>query len=154
MEAKRMRRSKSDKMIAGVCGGLGVYFGIDPTLIRLAFVLLLFAKGVGVILYLVLCIVLPSSEVDDEIGNRVSMAEGMESFSNRVQSLVDEGLHTTRASGDQLALIIGGILVVFGAVVLLETISPMLFSTLSKFFWPAILILGGLVLLLRYQRAE
>ncbi len=154
MEAKRMRRSNTDKMIAGVCGGLGVYFGIDPTLIRLAFVLLLFVNGVGVILYLVLCIVLPSSELADGIGTRANAAERTDNFSNKVQSLVDEGLRTTRASGDQIAVIVGATLVVFGAVVLLKTISPMLFGSLSKFFWPAILILGGMVILLRSPRAE
>jgi len=154
MEAKRMRRSKTDKMIAGVCGGLGVYFGIDPTLIRLAFVLLLFAKGVGVILYLVLCIVLPSSELTDGNGTSVKVTEGVDNFSNKDQSPGDDGLRTNRASGDQIAGIVGATLVVFGTVVLLETISPMLFSTLRKFFWPAILILGGMIFLLRYQRAE
>ncbi len=154
MEAKRMMRSKTDKMIAGVCGGLGVYFGIDPTLIRLAFVLLLFAKGVSVILYLVLCIVLPSRELADGVGARASTTEGTDTSSNKVHSPEDEGLRTTRASSDQIAAIVGATLVVFGAVVLLETISPMFFSALSKFFWPTILILGGMVFLLRYQRAE
>jgi phage shock protein C len=154
MEAKRMRRSKNDKMIAGVCGGLGEYFGIDPTLIRLAFVILFFARGIGVILYLVLCIVLPSSEMTGDQASPVNAAEGTVNLSKRVQSLVDEGLRTTRASGDQIAVIIGGTLVVLGAVILLETISPVLFSTLREFFWPAVLILGGLVFILRYQRAE
>jgi phage shock protein C len=154
MEARRMKRSKTDKMIAGVCGGLGVYFGIDPTLIRLAFVLLLFVDGIGVILYLILCIVLPSSELTDAIGTRANAAEKKDNVSNKVQSLVDEGLRTTRASGDQIAVIVGATLVVFGAVVLIKTISPMIFSSLGKFFWPAILILGGMVILLRSPSAE
>lgn len=154
MEAKRMRRSKTDKIIAGVCGGLGSYFNMDPTLVRLVFVVLLFAQGVGAILYLVLWIVLPYGESSDGNAVGVNMSTGVEDISKRVQLFVDESLRTTRASGDQIAVIIGGTLVILGAVILLEAISPMLFSTFKKFFWPAILILGGLVMIFRYQRSE
>lgn len=60
MNEKKLYRSNSDKMIAGVCGGLGHYFGVDPTLIRLLFALLLvFGVGSGIILYIVLAIVIP-----------------------------------------------------------------------------------------------
>ncbi len=141
MDTKRMRRSNSDKMIAGVCGGLGVYFNIDSTLLRLVFVLLLFAQGVGAILYLVLWIVLPSGEV-------------MDGSSEKLLSIVDQSRQAPHTSGDQIALIIGGTLVVFGGIFLLEEMSPVLFYTIRHFFWPAILILGGLALVLRYPRAE
>jgi phage shock protein PspC (stress-responsive transcriptional regulator) len=47
-------------MIAGVCGGLGKYLGIDPTLIRLVFALLVvFGIGSGILLYLILAIIVP-----------------------------------------------------------------------------------------------
>ncbi len=60
MNEKKLYRSSSDKMIAGVCGGLGQYFGVDPTLIRLIFALLvLFGVGSGIILYIILAIVMP-----------------------------------------------------------------------------------------------
>ena len=60
MESKKLYRSNTDKMIAGVCGGLGQYFGVDSTLIRLIFALLVFfGVGSGVILYIVLAIVMP-----------------------------------------------------------------------------------------------
>jgi phage shock protein C len=60
MNEKKLYRSNSDKMIAGVCGGLGQYFGVDPTLIRLIFALLvLFGVGSGIILYIILAIVMP-----------------------------------------------------------------------------------------------
>lgn len=154
MEEKRMRRSKTDKLIAGVCGGLGEYFNIDPTLIRLVFGVLLFAQGVGAIIYLVLWIVLPYRELTGGNTSRTNATEGMEDITIRVQSFIDENLRTTRTSGDQIAVLIGGTLVVLGTVFLLEAISPVLFSTLRNFFWPAILILGGLVMILHYQRSE
>lgn len=56
---KRLYRSRTDRMIWGVCGGLGKYFGLDPTIIRLIFVLLIFAGGFGIIAYLVLAVVAP-----------------------------------------------------------------------------------------------
>ena len=55
----RLYRSQSEKMFAGVCGGLGEYFGIDPTLVRLFFVLLALLGGHGVLVYLILWLIVP-----------------------------------------------------------------------------------------------
>lgn len=55
----KLHRSSSDKMIGGVCGGLGEKFNIDSSLIRLAFVLLFFFGGHGLLIYLILWIVMP-----------------------------------------------------------------------------------------------
>jgi len=55
-----LRRSRSERMIAGVCGGIGVYFNIDPTLVRLLWVIAtLGTAGAGVVAYLVATLVLP-----------------------------------------------------------------------------------------------
>ena len=59
METQQLTRSKTDSMIGGVCGGLGKYFSIDPTLIRLIFVVLTVFGGGGVLIYLILWIVIP-----------------------------------------------------------------------------------------------
>ncbi len=60
METKKLYRSKTDKMISGVCGGLAQYFGVDATLVRLVFALLVFfGVGSGVLLYIILAIVVP-----------------------------------------------------------------------------------------------
>ena len=56
---KRLYRSKSDTKIAGVCGGLAEYLNVDPTIIRIGFLLILFLNGVGIILYIIMWIVLP-----------------------------------------------------------------------------------------------
>jgi len=58
---KRFTRSTSDRMLAGVCGGLGEYFEIDPSLIRILFVIITFIGGAGVLAYLILWLVTPSS---------------------------------------------------------------------------------------------
>jgi phage shock protein C len=58
-EAKRLYRSRDDRMIGGVCGGLAEYLNVDPTLIRLLLVLLAFAGGPGIVAYLILWIIVP-----------------------------------------------------------------------------------------------
>ena len=50
---KKTYRSRKDKVLLGVCGGLGDYFDIDPVLIRIIFILLSFVNGFGILLYLV-----------------------------------------------------------------------------------------------------
>ncbi len=61
---KRLYRSRTEKTIAGVCGGLGEYFGIDPTFIRVIAVLLIFADGLGLIAYLIAWLVMPKQPLD------------------------------------------------------------------------------------------
>lgn len=56
---KRLTRSKSEKMIAGVCGGLAMYLGLDPTLVRLIFLLVSLAGGQGVLIYLLMWVITP-----------------------------------------------------------------------------------------------
>lgn len=59
---KRLTKSKTERKIFGVCGGLGEYFGIDPTLIRLAFIVLALFNGIGLVLYIILAVIMPSEE--------------------------------------------------------------------------------------------
>lgn len=63
----RVHRSRSNRVIAGVCGGLGAYLGIDPVLLRLAFVGLVFLGGGGVLLYILAWIVIPEESGSDEV---------------------------------------------------------------------------------------
>lgn len=58
---KRLSRSGTDKMIGGVCGGIAAHFNIDPTIVRVAMVLITLAWGTGLIVYLLLWAVLPES---------------------------------------------------------------------------------------------
>lgn len=62
---KKLYRSEKDKKIAGVCGGLGEYFGIDPTILRVIFIILLLPGGIpGLLPYLLFWFIMPTeSEV-------------------------------------------------------------------------------------------
>ena len=56
---KRMYRSRTDRRIWGVCAGLGNYFGIGPTLVRVIAVVSIFVSGLGIIAYIVMAIMVP-----------------------------------------------------------------------------------------------
>ena len=58
-QAKRLYRSRKNKVIGGVCGGIGEYFNIDPVLIRLVLVLFSFMGGGGIIAYIIAWMVIP-----------------------------------------------------------------------------------------------
>ena len=61
---KRLYLSKKDKMIAGVCGGLGEYFNIDPVIIRLVWVIFaLISFGFGILVYLLAWIIIPERHI-------------------------------------------------------------------------------------------
>ena len=59
MKVKKLYRSRENAMLAGVCGGIGEYFDIDPTLVRLAWVVLGFCGGVGIWAYIIAALIIP-----------------------------------------------------------------------------------------------
>ncbi len=66
MAEKKLVRSTTDKMVAGVCGGLAEYFDIDPTLVRALFVIVTLLGGSGILIYIILWLVMPEGPVADE----------------------------------------------------------------------------------------
>ena len=56
---KKLQRSRSNKLLGGVCGGLANYIGIDPTLVRIIWVIVSLFAGSGVLIYLVLWVIMP-----------------------------------------------------------------------------------------------
>jgi len=69
---KRLYRTREGRVVAGVCAGLAAYFSVDPTLVRLAFVLVTLFGGLGVLFYLFAWIVIP-----EEGGDGTSIAENL-----------------------------------------------------------------------------
>jgi phage shock protein C len=60
--ATQLTRSRTDKKIAGVCGGIAAHYGLDPTLVRVAFVIGALFSGIGLVAYIVLWIGLPEGD--------------------------------------------------------------------------------------------
>ncbi len=59
METKRLYRKSNERVVAGVCAGLGDYFGIDKVIVRLIWVLLVVLGGIGLLAYLISWIMIP-----------------------------------------------------------------------------------------------
>ncbi|OOG47172.1 PspC domain-containing protein [Rhodanobacter sp. C01] len=58
---KRLHRSRSDRKLAGVCGGIAEYYGWDPTLVRVAWIVLTLLGGSGILIYLIMWLVMPEA---------------------------------------------------------------------------------------------
>lgn len=69
MESKRIFRSRNDKLLAGICGGLGKYLEIDPVFIRIVFIILVLSVGSGILIYLIAWILIPLEPKDIEISS-------------------------------------------------------------------------------------
>jgi len=93
---KRLLRSRTDKMIAGVCGGLANYFGIDATLMRLAFAaLILLGMGSPLLAYLVLWLIVP---LDDNLD-----ATPQQTLSANVKEMSDKARELAQQVKKQVA---------------------------------------------------
>ncbi|MBM7558395.1 PspC domain-containing protein [Marinitoga litoralis] len=64
---KELYRSKTDKMLGGVCGGLAEYFNVSSTLVRLIWLALILIDGVGLIIYIIAWIVIPEDYIDENL---------------------------------------------------------------------------------------
>ena len=153
MQGKRLVRSRSDRMLGGVCGGLGEYLGIDPMLVRLFFVLLTFGEGIGVMLYLLLWLLIPVEGSERPGRMEETIQEGAEEIAERARTMSKEIREGVSARDERVAWILGGGLVVIGSLLLLERLN---LSWLAWFrlnlLWPLLLIVAGVALLLRQAR--
>ena len=133
MPEAQLRRSKTDRMVAGVCGGLSDYLQIDPVLVRLAFVILLFASGIGVPIYLILWIVMP--EADGESSTDRTETTETVTADRRLGRPITVGI----------ALLLLGFYFLFSEFGWLNWIS-------SGVFWPLVIIAFGAYLILRQRQ--
>ncbi len=132
---KKLYRSSQDVVIAGVCGGLADYLGVDSIIVRLLFAALVFGGGSGIIIYIILALVLPKEET-------VSMEqiEGKEIKKNEVKQGYDNN------DRDQHSMA-GWVIVGIGAVWLVNQLMPGWFRW--DLVWPVGVILLGIYLLMR-----
>jgi phage shock protein C len=120
-EPRLLRRSPDDKVIAGVCGGLGRYLGVDSVLLRIAFVILAVAGGGGILIYVVAWILIPEEREGENLG-------------------------TVKPAGQEVTrLIVGGTLIAIGTILLLNLSLP----RIGKYFWPLALIAIGVAVVIQ-----
>jgi phage shock protein C len=147
----KLYRSRTDRMVAGVCGGLGQYLGISSTIVRLFFLLLgLSGQGIGLLIYLLLWILLPESPTAED-----SAPSGPVEFSDRARAMGEDLRAAVSHPDPRAASLIGGALIFVGVVYLLQNLNVAWLRWLDfDYLWPLLLVAGGLALLLRSLRGE
>lgn len=144
--AKRLYRSYTDKMIGGVCGGLGEYFDIDPVIIRILFVVAVIFGGGGILAYIILWIVIPQKpytvpKFDNESDAKIeSETEPEVKSENTFREFVVQKRNINKNT-------LGGIiLILLGLLFLIDNFIPHIrFGDL----WPIILIVIGISIILK-----
>ncbi|MCK4595347.1 PspC domain-containing protein [candidate division WOR-3 bacterium] len=122
---KRLYRSKKDKLIGGVCGGIGEYFNVDSVLIRVLLLLFTFLGGAGVLAYIIAWIVIPSQEDVKKGRSKEEVTE----------------------ENDRGAFWGGIVLVVIGLILILFTLRTFWIKIM-----PLVLIAIGIILIFKYKR--
>lgn len=145
---KRLYKSRNNKVIAGVCGGIAEYLAVDPVLVRLVAVLFFFAGGAAFIAYILGMILIPDEPWDGaKAGDTI-----------QGQSATPPGWVFPAGRDHTGALIIGIVMILLGAHFLLHNI-PFFHDYYWRFwdlgwryFWPSILIILGLLIIFRGAR--
>ncbi len=129
MSENKLERSEQDKVVAGVCGGIATYLDIEAIWVRLLFILLAFASGMGLVIYLVLWLIMPQM---DGAGAGTAVLK---------ENLDDMGHSAKRLSQPSA---IGVILILLGLFFLANQL-----GWLGGLFWPLLIIGVGIYLYLR-----
>lgn len=104
-ERRRLTRDRENRMLGGVCAGIAKHFDVDPTLVRVVFVVLAFISGAGIIAYVVLWLLLPAGERTDA-GPRQVMRENADEIAERARlaaASAQAAAEAARQAADQLA---------------------------------------------------
>lgn len=141
---RKLTRSSTDTVIAGVAGGLAEYLNIDSTVVRVIFIILTFAGGFGVLLYVILALVIPPATTQPEPAS---------AFDKKVADLHEEVKQKAKEWKEQVGAkprprrsrsVVGWILLIVGAFILLDRLD-IVDTAWTGTYWPVLLIVGGLL---------
>ena len=150
----RLYRSDTDKLIGGVCGGLGEYLGLDPLIMRIAFAVLAMISGIGLAVYILMWLFIPlahtGSVTQDEVvrQNVQEIQEQTKVWGHKARETL--GGTSSRKAGSNM-LIAGAVLIGLGLLSLLRNFG--LLAWIGK-LWPLVLIAIGMVILLDNLRGR
>ena len=151
--SKRLFRSNTNAMLGGVCAGLGQYLDLDPTWIRLFFVLLVLTSGIGFPIYLILWIVMPREDRMPE--KNASVVPQPDEIADRARLMGEEMREAVNRKNPNLTTFLGIGLLLLGASALLNALDLHWWDWFNHtIVWPGILILAGVVLLIRAFKGE
>nr|MBN1228302.1 PspC domain-containing protein [Anaerolineae bacterium] len=142
-ESRKLYRSEANRVVGGVCAGLAAYLGVDSVLVRLVFAALALINGLGLIIYLIMWLIVPTESNRELVGEDAFRAN-VDDMTKQVKSL-GGSIKNAPHSG----VIFGVVLVVIGAMFLLDNFVP---SLDPRLIWPIGLIAVGIYLLLTRRR--
>lgn len=115
---KKLYKSSNDKVITGVCGGIGEYFAVDPVIIRILWVVFILMAGTGLIAYIIAAIIIPVNPVHRPVERTYARTE--EGLNN--EELAEEGAQEKVGKNTRGGLYtLGVILIVFGIIIILRS---------------------------------
>ncbi|MEZ4813297.1 MAG: PspC domain-containing protein [Caldisericia bacterium] len=152
---KRLYKSRSDRVISGVCGGIAKYFSVDPTLIRVIWVISFLIGGVGFFGYIIAMIIIPTEPYSQKGSDKK-----VDVFESNTSSFSDDGFDTDSSflnidkskAKSSLPIILGAVLIGFGILVLASTLGFFDFRILGKIFIPVVIIGLGLFFVLNSKK--
>jgi len=155
---QRLERSNANRVIAGVCGGIAEYLAVDPTLVRVVFVVLAFFGGIGLLAYIVLLILMPlpgraapfSSTPPPASSNATAGSEADHAAATAAVAPVDPAIHAAEAERRRMA--VGYLLIGLGVLFLLSNAGMFRFVQ-WQFLWPLVLIGIGVLFLVQRVRS-
>jgi len=151
----KLYRSKKDCVIGGVCGGIAEYFDVDPTLVRLLAVLVFFLGGSGIVAYIIGWIIIPRNPNGNTEGNSENKEETKRKIKKRAEDTIkktEENLLEERSKGNSERnrnIILGIILTIVGLIFMGSTFFPWITWAVWGAFWPVIIIVVGIVIMIR-----
>jgi len=138
-QVKRLYRSRTDRILGGVCGGLGEYLNIDPTLMRLLWVVFTLVWGAGILAYIIAWIIVPLNPAEAPSSQPPPASE---------QPTPPPTPPPTKLSG---IIIVGAIFIALGAVLLLQTLDILpwrwFWQVAIRHFWPLLFVSIGVALI-------
>ncbi len=134
---KKLYRSRTESMIAGVCGGLAEYFDIDASLVRIGAVLLTLAWGSGLLAYVILWLIVTQKPLESS----VLESEGE-------QKATVETTESDKSERDKGVLFVGIILTVLGVLLLMNNYISFAWLSLRR-LWPLLIIFVGLMIVMK-----
>lgn len=139
---RKLYRSQTDRFIAGVCGGLGEYFEIDPIIFRALFILLIFPGGLGLFVYILMAIFVPKNPEDEK--------PAMANLGEKVQNLAKEvkDAATKQHWFENRRNLLGLIVIIIGFMILMNQFFPQPWMG-GRFLLALAIIIVGLVIILK-----
>ncbi len=151
--ARRLTRDPRKAVLGGVAAGLADHFDVDPALVRIGFILLCFLHGLGLIMYLVAWVVIPSREAtpDSPPSDPPPMDRIMDQVREKGEAIVDDlraGRDRDRDGRSSGRVIAGAILIGVGLVFLADRLSWFYWLDFGR-LWPIVLIVIGVWMIAR-----